>query len=371
MDYTEFYEAIKAQALISGASIEQLESKETLYYDESGNVKHLILKGGSLNAESDTVFVLGGVQAENTISLNGLRLRLGKQPTTELKANRDLKGNFIAILRKDNFRQILELIEEKKWHIHFCAVQILYYGFVDIVDSIKGTEKYSSEFKAELYQVLRKDYIKTIYHFKKYKYPNIKEKQKEEFLDGIINMIKKRITELASKRLTNPLLVSLKLLVDKAKSQQALPLIQEEETNVWVKPFIQFYKHEIIQFHKKELKFDEEKQVQKELKIDTMKIDGKFLVHYSFIDSQTDAMVQVSDYVVSIIRKYIMFLDRTEPEVETDIKSFDKIQMRNFNLLNSILKDSLDYNPLYLHLVGCLHTHKKFMKYLNEYGNTH
>ena len=157
MDYTEVYEAIKAKALISGASIEQLESKETLYYDESGNVKHLILKGGSLNAESDTVFVLGGVQAENTISLNDLRLRLGKQPTTELKANRDLKGDFIAILRKDNFRQILELIQEKEWHIHFCAVHILYYGFVDIVDSIKGTEISPGEFKAELYQVLRKD----------------------------------------------------------------------------------------------------------------------------------------------------------------------------------------------------------------------
>ena len=259
MDYTEVYKAIKAKAPILGASIEQLESKETLYYDESGNVKHLILKGGSLNAESDTVFVLGGVQAENTISLNDLRLRLGKQSTTELKANRDLKGDFIAILRKDNFRQILELIEEKEWHIHFCAVHILYYGFVDIVDSIKGTEISPWEFKAELYQVLRKDCVKTINHFKKYNYPNIKEEQKEVFLDGIINMMDERNTELASKSLINPLLVLLKALADKAKSQQDLPFIQEEETNVWVKPFIQFYVQEIIQFHKKELKFDEER----------------------------------------------------------------------------------------------------------------
>lgn len=371
MDYTEVYEAIKAKALISGASIEQLESKETLYYDESGNVKHLILKGGSLNAESDTVFVLGGVQAENIISLNDLRLRLGKQPTTELKANRDLKGDFIAILRKDNFRQILELIQEKEWHIHFCAVHILYYGFVDIVDSIKGTEISPWEFKAELYQVLRKDCVKTINHFKRYKYPNIKEEQKEDFLDGIINMMDERNTELASKNLINPLLMLLKTLVEKAKSQKELPFIQEEETNVWVKPFIQFYRQEILLFHKKELKFDEERQVQKELEIDTMEIDGKHLTNYSFIDSKTDAMVQVSDYVVSIIRKYIMFLDRTGPEVETDIKSFDEIQMRNFYLLNSILKDSLDYNPLYLNFTVCLHTYRKFMKYINEYGNTH
>lgn len=371
MDYTEVYKAIKAKALISGASIEQLESKETLYYDESGNVKHLILKGGSLNAESDTVFVFGGVQAENIISLNDLRLRLGKQPTAELKANKDLKGDFIAILRKDNFRQILELIQEKEWHIHFCAIQILYYGFVDIVDSIKGTEKYSSEFKAELYQVLRKDCIKTINHFKKYKYPNIKERQKEEFLDGIINMIDKRNTELASKRLINPLLMLLKILVEKAKSQKELPFIQKEEANVWVKPFIQFYRQEILQFQKKELRFDEEKQVQKELEKDAIKIDGKLLDNYSFIDSKADAMVQVSDYVVSIIRKYIIFLDKTEPEVENDIKSFDKIQMRNFNLLNSILKDSLDYNPLFLNFTVCLHTYRKFMKYINEYGNNH
>lgn len=242
---------------------------------------------------------------------------------------------------------------------------------MDIVDSIKGTEISPWEFKAELYQVLRKDYVKTINHFKRYKYPNIKEEQKEDFLDGIINMMDERNTELASKNLINPLLMLLKTLVEKAKSQKELPFIQEEETNVWVKPFIQFYRQEILLFHKKELKFDEERQVQKELEIDTMEIDGKLLTNYSFIDSKADAMVQVSDYVVSIIRKYIMFLDRTEPEVETDIKSFDKIQMRNFNLLNSILKYSSDYNPLYLHLVICLHTYKKFMKYLNEYGNTH
>lgn len=179
MDYTEVYKAIKAKALISGASIEQLESEETLYYDESGNVKHLILKGGSLNAESDTVFVLGGVQAEDSISLDNLKSRLGRQSTTELKAKKDLKGDFVAILRKDNFCQILELIQEKEWHIHFCAVHILYYGFVDIVDSIKGTEISPWEFKAELYQVLRKDCVKTINHFKKYNYPNIKEEQKE------------------------------------------------------------------------------------------------------------------------------------------------------------------------------------------------
>ena len=79
-------------------------------------------------------------------------------------------------------------------------------------------------------------------------------------------------------------------------------------------------------------------------------------------------MIQVSDYVVSIIKKYIMFLDRTELEIEQDIKNFDDIQKRNYILLNTVLKASLNYNPLYLNFTVCLYTCNKFMKYIKEYS---
>ena len=364
MDYTELYNTIREKALIEGASIEHLERKETLYYDETGNVKHLIVKNGSLNAAFDTVFVLGGIQAEDTISIESLKSRLGKQPTTELKAKNDLKGDFIAILRKDNFRQILELIQEKKWHIHFSVVQLLYYAFVDIVDSIKGTEICPWEFKAELYQVLKKDCEKTVEYFKKYKYPNIKDSEKEEFLEGIIRMIDEQIKESASKYLTNPLLILLKTLVCSAKRQKELTFIQKEETGIWVESFIQFYRQEIIKFHRKNLIFDEEKQVQGGLNEENLEINRKLLTNYSFENSKENAMIQVSDYVVSIIKKYIMFLDREELEIEKDIKNFDDIQKKNYILLNSVLKDSLDYNPLYLNFTVCLYTYRNFMKYI-------
>jgi len=369
MSYTELYKTIKENALNQGGvSIEHLERKETLYYDETENVKHLILKNGSLNAAFDTVFVLGGIQAEDTISIESLKSRLGKQPTTELKAKKDLKGDFIAILRKDNFRQILELIQEKKWHIHFSAVQILYYAFVDIVDSIEGTGICPWEFKAELYQVLKKECRKTVEHFKKYKYPNIKDSEKEEFLEGIISMIDEQIYELALKHVINPLLILLKKLICTAKRQKELTFIQEEETGIWVESFIQFYRQEIIKFHRKDLIFDEESQVQDMLKKENLEINGELLTNYSFIDSKKNAMIQVSDYVVSMIKKYIMFLDRTELEIEQDIKNFNDIQKRNYILLNTVLKASLNYNPLYLNFTVCLYTCNKFMKYIKEYS---
>ena len=160
----------------------------------------------------------------------------------------------------------------------------------------------------------------------------------------------------------------LKKLICTAKRQKELTFIQEEETGIWVESFIQFYRQEIIKFHRKDLIFDEERQVQNTLKKENLEINKGLLTNYSFIDSKENAMIQVSDYVVSIIKKYIMFLDRTELEIEQDIKNFDDIQKRNYVLLNTVLKDSSDYNPLFLNFTVCLYTYKKIMKYIKEYS---
>lgn len=216
--------------------------------------------------------------------------------------------------------------------------------------------------------MLKKECRKTVEHFKKYKYPNIKDSEKEEFLEGIISMIDEQINELALKHVINPLLMLLKKLICTAKRQKELTFIQEEETGIWVESFIQFYRQEIIKFHRKDLIFDEESQVQDMLKKENLEINGELLTNYSFIDSKKNAMIQVSDYVVSIIKKYIVFLDRKELEIEQDIKNFDDIQKRNYVLLNTVLKDSLDYNPLFLNFTVCWYTYKKFMKYIKEYS---
>lgn len=79
-------------------------------------------------------------------------------------------------------------------------------------------------------------------------------------------------------------------------------------------------------------------------------------------------MIQVCDYVVSILRKYMIFLDRLEPEVDADIQNFDENQMNNYKLLNRILADSLNYNPLFVHFIACKHTIAKYHKYIQKYG---
>ena len=51
-----------------------------------------------------------------------------------------------------------------------------------------------------------------------------------------------------------------------------------------------------------------------------------------------------------------------------DIQNFDENQMNNYKLLNRILADSLNYNPLFVHFVACQHTVAKYHKYIQEYG---
>ena len=79
---------------------EFLERAETLYYDESGNDKHLVIKGEKLNTNYDAVFILGGVQSEDSLSINELKDSLGIERTKELKAKNDLKGSFFDVLKK-------------------------------------------------------------------------------------------------------------------------------------------------------------------------------------------------------------------------------------------------------------------------------
>ena len=368
MDYTEIYRCIKKMLYAQGIDESFLERHETLYYDESGNIKHLIVKGQSLNADIDSVFVLGGIQAEDSISTTEMKSLLGKSVDSELKAKDDLKGGFADILRKNNFKQILELILNRNWHIHFNAVQVLYYAFVDIVDSIDRFNDNPMLFKSLLYEVLKTDPIRTINHFKQYKYPNVKNRDKENFISGIVDIVEQYISKLPT---NTPIRIPLQILrkrIDDAKSQDELPFIQDEETHIWVKQFTQFYRQEIMQFYKKTLIFDEEKQVHKELDQEEFKIEGNTIKNYSFVDSSSNAMIQISDYVVSIIRKYVVFLDRQPEEVECDINNFDENQKSNFILLNKVLKRSNDFNPAFIKFISSGYTYNLYMKSMNAYG---
>ncbi len=373
VDYAHIYRMVLLKAIERGIGLEPVIRKETLYYDETGNIKHLRIKDGKLNGASDEVFVLGGIQAEDTITKEELKHALGHMSDEEIKSTKMLRGDFPTILQRENCAKILRLINEKGWHIHFNVIQVLYYAFVDIVDSINGVDEETSwECKATLYEVLKRDVDRTVAHFKKYKYPSIKDEDRKPFLDGIVRMIDDKIREDANNKLLSMSCLILKNFVVAAKEQKELRLIQHVRgvpMPDWVMEFRQFYQQEIFTFPEKTLIFDEEKTVEDYLKREEiMLMDGKKLDNYSFVESGSNAIIQVCDFVVAILRKYVMFLDRKQKEVEEDISSFNKEQIENYRILNHILKESSDYNPMFFDFTVSNHLRLKFIRYVEKYG---
>ena len=118
----------------------------------------------------------------------------------------------------------------------------------------------------------------------------------------------------------------------------------------------------------KKLIFDNEEQVKKILDEKKMFLNGELINNFEFKDSKSCVMLQISDCIVSILRKYFMFLDRDESEVERDIGEFNDKQMSNFKLLNILLNKTRNYNPLFENFVTSIHLINKYNKYLKKYS---
>lgn len=354
MDYSEIYKMTRMMALAQGVSEEKYDSAETWYYDETDNVKHLVLLPDKrVNASENACFVLGGIQAEDSITDAELHSALGKEPGRELKSTKDLRGTFEEILRKDAFQNTLDLIESKGWNVHFIMVQVWYYAFVDVIDSICDDVMLVHNLKAILYKILKASPQDTVKLFGKYHYPDIKDKDKLAFLEGLENLVLQFIGAQPNphdKKMSEILL----MIINEAKTKKELTFIQDETPDEWVKMFVQFYSAEIYSYPNKTLVFDTEKQVEKLLTEGTIEVNGKELKNYSFADSATNPMIQVCDYVVSILRKYFIFADRTLDEVVDDVEKFDEQQLQRFRLLNKVLKRSLGFNPLYFHYIASM-----------------
>lgn len=80
-------------------------------------------------------------------------------------------------------------------------------------------------------------------------------------------------------------------------------------------------------------------------------------------------MIQVCDYVVSILRKYFIFLDQDMNNIEKEINGFDEQQKKNFKLLNKVMKQSLDNNPLFFHYIASVETQGVVNMMIEKYGN--
>lgn len=345
---------------------------KTFYYDETDNIQKFRIKESGFNAAADSHFVLGGVTTDSIITFAELKSVWGFQNDNnilEIKSTNKsvFKGDFVDILKSTKLSDFIRLLIDKDCHIHFFNLNILYYSLVDIVDSVHNAVllQYAEDMKTMLYLIVKEDLSLSSSLLYKYNYPNLKDEECLLFLKDIITLIdnfSQHHFEYAQ-----PLSI-LKSHIQFGLQQNALPFIQDNVSIEPIERLCDFYLQKIYMLPNAKHVFDNEEGVKDFFINHPIEINGQKLNNYCFVDSKTNILIQVSDLIVAILRRYFKFCDRLTKCVDDDISHFTAQQMSSFVMLNKILKYSLDYNPIYMHHSTNLLEYQNFVSLINKYG---
>lgn len=160
-------------------------------------------------------------------------------------------------------------------------------------------------------------------------------------------------------------------LIDELKTalnQNQLIFIQDNEPKVLIEKLTLFYQEQIYMFANSYLIFDHEESIENELHSDPVELDGIAMTNYTFINSVDNILIQLSDVFISILRRYLQAIDSYGANIFQLIRNFNSQQKDNFTLLNRVLVDSLNFNPVFFHHIDSIENVMLFNRLILQYS---
>lgn len=375
VDFADLRLAMRAYVEAQNIPISFMDQCMTLYFDETNNCKKFRLneEKNKFNVPADTVFVLGGIEADNTISFDELKDIMGLHDNiAEVKSHNIFKGAFEWCLQSDKLEKFLDLLLSKGWHIHFNSLNLLYWSIVDILDSIDGFSAQPPmdvyRLKAMFYRVMKSDLFGFFDLVLNYRYPDVSGKMIRSFMEEL----KYKCQSYKAPKFDFGFEMCREALIGwitKGANQDELVFVQDEEELTLLKDLTLIYRTEQYTWINSKLVFDNEIDVIYSLKKEPTSMGGKALTNYVFVDSKSEPMVQLSDVAVGIVSKCLSFIDLHGQDVEDVIESsFNEKQMRNLKKLSSVLKRSREYNPLFFNQTTSLEYHGLLNRLVDKYA---
>lgn len=374
---------------LGGISSTQLESKYYMYFDETNNVKKL---NANKNTEQNRIlnidnvkehFILGGIatkEQDAPISLEELksitRIKQGPQ-MQEIKSHNIMEGDFLNAIKAPKLTPILELIKQNHWFIHFSDVNLLYYSLVDIIDSLVYNSSYSSMIwnqyvffgiKDELYRIFNKHLDENLDVLMSFDYPDVKKENLHAFRIFLANMIRRYYTE--GGEINNLTALFVKVLIDSDMNNRDLVFVQDEKKGILIDSFKHFYSTRICEFTSSVLTLDNEGDIVASLQENPISMNGLKLTNYTFVDSKSNTFIQISDIVVSIIAKYLEFVDDDWKNVKNELDKLSGVSLKNLSILNEILLYSDSENKLFFEQVERVGVISNFWNAVRAYQGT-
>ncbi len=351
------FEVSKIRRLIKTMAPEaDFETPFNFYYDETNNIKKFYVRENDFNYTFSANFVLGGlVHVGSPPNVQSLIASLKLQnTTTEIKFKHIANGTFLECLKSNRLTLFLDFVLRSDLYIHYSSLNILYWAIVDIVDSaIVGSEvaknkglPFVNHLKNDLYKLARLEIASVIDLFYRYQYPNIKKDKIIPFIEDLVSLFDSYIYSIEF----HLGLESLRQLLEGAKKREELAFIMDDEDNILLKDLSQFYLRPIYMFKNSFHIFDNEDSIS-EILSDFRVLEGDFEIkNYSFVDSKSNILVQLSDVFVGLIGKLTRYFNTsTREQIQMDMDALSEIQRTNINLLIDNIDKSHQRNIGFLH----------------------
>lgn len=332
------------------------DSSFTFYYDETNNIKKFYVKENDFNYTFTANFVLGGLVYEGNapnvqLLIDSFKLQ---KTATEVKFKHIAKGTFLDCLKSQKLTLFFDFILNSNVFVHYSSLNILYWAIVDIVDSavansevaLQAGPQFINHLKNDLYKLSRLEIDSVITLFHHFEYPNIKKEKIIPFIEELTSLF----TPYLETDEFHFGLESLRQILEEAKKKGSLPFVMDEEDYILLKDLSQFYLRPIYQFKNSTHIFDNEDSISETLQDFRILDAEEEISNYSFIDSKSNQLIQLSDVFIGIMGKLSNYVNTSTKEViEKDFNTLTETQKKNIDLLIDILDKSHSRNIAFLH----------------------
>lgn len=349
----------------------------TFYYDETNNVKKFYVRENDFNYTFTANFVLGGLVHEGDPPdvqslIDSFRLQ---KTTKEVKFKHIASGGFLDCLKSDKLKLFQEFVLGSDLYVHYSSLNILYWSLVDIVDSAiasseiaqKAGPTFANHLKNDLYKLSRLEIDSVIELFYRFEYPNIKTESILTFIEALTSLF----DDYLDTEEFHFGLESLRQILKEAKKKGSLPFVMNEEDYILLKDLSQFYFRPVYLFKNSTHIFDNEDTIS-EIFSEYRILDGEEQINnYSFVDSQANRLIQLSDVFVGIMGKLFNYLNtNTRVQIENDFSSLTAVQQTNIDVLIALMDRSHNKNIGFLHHTDSWEEMSK-MNIIREIRNKH
>lgn len=317
-----------------------------MYFDETNNIRKLLLSDGKLNIKKAKPFTLGGIALMPGQELTGwdtLRKQMHIQPsTTKLKFEHVAPKDYESALASRKLATYLWWLTDSNFHVHYYVLDVFHWSILDIIESmmLSGPPSVRAahlQLKNELTFAASVDAANFMKMLNEFNYPDIDRSEVNRFLKCVLAFVKHRCP---TNR--NGYMKLLKEVLRDAIKMPGLELdfLQDEKRGVLIGDFNVHYRARIAAFKHAQHVLDRERAVEKVFKIHEIR-DGERLLDYRFAESEDEIGLQASDVFVGLIGRHFSYVqEHTMQELLAALDRFTPQQRECLDLLRGLITRS-------------------------------